>query len=52
MIENVGNTSRPIVRSVLTINHSNMTHTGGYVCFAGGRVSTVDLQVVEGRLYR
>ena len=28
-----------------------MTHMGGYVCFAGGRVSTVDLQVVEGRCY-
>ena len=25
-----------------------MTHMGGYVCFAGGRV---DLQVVEGRCY-
>ena len=47
MIHNVGSTPQPSVRSFLTINRPNM---GGYVCFADGIVSTVDLQVVEGRL--
>ena len=51
MIQNGGTTSQPSVRSLLTINRPNTTHQGNYSCFAGGRVSTVYLQVVEGRLY-
>ena len=50
-IQNGGNTPRPSVRSVLTINRPNTTHEGTYICSSSGRVSTVDLQVVEGRCY-
>ena len=50
-IQNGGSTPRPSVRSVLTINRPNTTHEGTYICSSSGRVSTVDLQVVEGRLY-
>ena len=51
MIQNGGNTPRPSVRSVLTINRPMTTHEGTYICFAGGRVSRIDLQVVEGKCY-
>ena len=50
-IQNGGSTPRPSVRSVLTINSPNTTHEGTYNCSSSGRVSTVDLQVVEGTLY-
>ena len=50
MIQNGGNTPRPSVRSVLTINRLNTTHEGTYICSSSGRVSTIYLQVVEGRL--
>ena len=50
MIQNGGNTPRPSVRSVLTINRPNTTHMGTYFCSAGGRTSTIHFQVVEGRL--
>ena len=49
MIQNGGNTPRPSVRSILTINRPNMTHEGAYFCSASGRTSRIDLQVVEGR---
>ena len=50
-IQNGGNTPRPSVRSVLTLNHPMTTHEGTYICSSSGRVRTVDLQVVEGRCY-
>ena len=50
-IQNGGTTPRPSVRSVLTINRPMTTHEGIYICSASGRISTVDLQVVEGRSY-
>ena len=50
MIQNGGTTPRPSVRSVLIINRPNTTHEGTYICSASGTVSTVDLQVVEGKV--
>ena len=50
MIQNGGNTPRPSVRSVLTINRPNTTHMGTYFCSAGDRTSTIHFQVVEGRM--
>ena len=52
MIQNGGTTTRPSVRSFLTINRPNTTHEGNYSCFAGARVNTVYLRVVGGRLYQ
>ena len=52
MIQNGGTTTRPSVRSLLTINRPNVTHEGNYSCFAGGRANTVYLRVVGGRLYQ
>ena len=49
MIQNGGTTPWPSVRSLLTINHPNTTHEGTYICSASGRISRIDLQVVEGR---
>ena len=51
MIQNGGNTSQPSARSLLTINRPNTAHEGIYICSASGRISTVYLQVVEGRCY-
>ena len=50
MIQNSGTTPQPSVRSLLTINRPNTTHEGTYICSVSGRVSTVDLQVVEGKV--
>ena len=52
MIQNGGTTPRRSVRSLLTINSPNMKHEGNYSCCAGGRVNTVYLRVVGGRLYQ
>jgi len=52
MIQNGGDTPRPSMRSVLTINRPNRTHEGSYICsvrggFNGLRIIT--LQVMEGK---
>ena len=52
MIQNGGDTPRPSMRSVLTINRPNMTHGGSYICSVCGGyngVRIITLQVMEGR---
>ena len=52
MIQNGGDTPRPSMRSVLTINRPNRTHEGSYNCSVSGDFSglrTITLQVMEGR---
>ena len=50
MIQNGGDTPRHSVRSVLTINRSNRTHEGSYICSVSGDLKTIILQLMEGRL--
>ena len=49
-IQNGSNTSRPSVRSVLTINRPRTTHEGTYVCSVDGDSRNINLQVIEGEL--
>ena len=49
MIQNGGNTPRPSVRSVLTINRPVATHEGTYICSADGDSKSIILQVIEGK---
>ena len=46
MIQNGGNTPRPSVRSVLTINHPRTTHEGTYVCSVDGDSRSIALQII------
>ena len=46
MIQNGGDTPRPSMRSVLTINHPNRTYAGSYICSASGGLRTI---ILEGR---
>jgi len=48
MIQNGGDTPRHSVRSVLTINRSNRTHEGSYICSVSGDLKTIILQLMEG----
>ena len=50
MIQNGGNIPRPSVRSVLTINHPNISHIGAYTCSVDGDSSNITLQMMEGEL--
>ena len=51
MIQNGGNTPRPSVRSILTINRPNMTHIGTYTCSVDGDSRNITLlQMMEGEL--
>ena len=50
MIQNGGNTPRPSVRSILTINRPRTTHEGTYVCSVDGDSRNITLQVIEGEL--
>ena len=47
MIQNGGDSPRPSVRSILTIDLPNKTHEGTYFCTAGSSLSRIDLQVLE-----
>ena len=52
MIQNGGDTPRPSMRSVLTINRPNRTHEGSYNCSVSvisGGLRSITLQVMEGR---
>ena len=49
MIQNGGDTPRPSMRSVLTINRPNRTHDGSYICSVCGGLRMITLQVMEGR---
>jgi len=44
MIQNGGDTPRPSMRSVLTIDHPSKTPEGSYICSVGGRLSAITLQ--------
>ena len=46
MIQNGGNTPRPSVRSVLTINRPRTTHEGTYVCSVDGDSRSIALQII------
>ena len=48
MIQNGGDTPRPSMRSVLTINRPNTTYAGPYVCSVGGGQMTI---ILKGRLH-
>ena len=50
MIQNGGNTPRPSVWSVLTINRPNISHIGAYLCSVDGDSSNITLQMMEGEL--
>ena len=50
MIQNGGNTPRPSVRSVLTINRPNISHIGAYTCSVDGDSRNITLQMMEGEL--
>ena len=51
MIQNGGNTPRPSVRSVLTINRPNISHVGAYTCSVDGDSRNITLlQMMEGEL--
>ena len=47
MIQNGGDSPRPSVRSILTIDFPNKTHEGAYFCSAGSSLSRINLQVLE-----
>ena len=48
VIQNGGDTPRPSLRSVLTINHPNRTHAGSYICSVSGSLRTISLEVIGG----
>ena len=51
-IQNGGDTPRPSIRSILTINRPNRAREGSYVCSVSGDFSdlrTITLQVMEGK---
>ena len=51
MIQNGGNTSRPSVKSILTINRPNISHIGDYTCSVDGVSRNITLlQMMEGEL--
>ena len=50
IIQNGGNTPRPSVRSVLTINRPRTTHEGTYICSADVDSRSITLQIIEGEL--
>ena len=51
MIQNGGNTSRPSVKSILTINRPNISHIGAYSCSVDGVSRNITLlQMMEGEL--
>ena len=51
MIQNGGNTPRPSMRSILTINRPNISHVGAYTCSVDGDSRNITLlQMMEGEL--
>ena len=44
MIQNGGDTPRPSMRSVLTINYPNRRHEGSYMCSVSGGLRTIKLE--------
>ena len=52
MIQNGGDTPRPSMRSVLTINRPIRTHEGSYNCSVSGISDAISLQVMEGRSHQ
>jgi len=48
MIQNGGDTPRPSMKSVLTINCPNRTHEGPYSCSGSGALRTITLEEIEG----
>ena len=48
MIQNGGDTPRPSVKGVLTINHPNRTYGASYICSVSGSLRTVTLEVIGG----
>ena len=50
MIQNGGNTPRPSVRSILTINRPNISHVGAYTCSVDVDSRSITLQIIEGEL--
>ena len=50
MIQNGGNTPRPSVRSILTIDRPDISHEGTYTCSVDGDSRNITLQMIEGEL--